>query len=140
MKAKILFVSLLSILLACNSADMNSNFETGLESNAPNQVLLLRVDYTTNTFEGGTILGFDKKTEDFTIENEYVVPSDFGSVKLIYKELWQPLFEGTIHWMGRGKMTFPKNSNPLLLLSTYQPTTSVIPPVLKMYLTPTIGN
>ncbi|SUV33194.1 hypothetical protein [Bacteroides pyogenes] len=112
MKAKILFVSLLSILFACNSADMNSNFETGLESNAPNQVLLLRVDYTTNTFEGGTILGFDKKTEDFTIENEYVVPSDFGSVKLIYKELWQPLFEGTIHWMGRGKMTFPKKLQP----------------------------
>lgn len=116
MKAKIMFLSLLSILFACNSADMNTDFEadfeTDLNTNATNQVLLLKVDYTTNTFEGGTILGFDKKTNNFTIENKYVAPSDFGSLKLIYKELDQPLFEGTIHWMGRGKMTFPEKLEP----------------------------
>lgn len=112
MKTKILFLSLLGILFACNSADMNTDFETDLETDAPNQVLLLKVDYTTNTFEGGTILGFDKKTDDFTVENQHVAPSDFGSVKLIYKELNQPLFEGTIIWMGRGKMTFPETLEP----------------------------
>lgn len=108
MKIKILFLFLTGILLGCNS----ENMDVSMETNAPTQVLMLKVDYTTNAFEGGTIFGFPQKTDKFTIENKYVEPSDFGSVKLIYKELNQTLFEGTIHWMGFGKMTLPERLKP----------------------------
>lgn len=108
MKTKILFLFLIGILFGCNSDNMDMNIDT----DAPNQVLMLKVDYTTNTFEGGTILGFSQKTDKFTITDEYVPPGDFGSVKLIYKELNRTLFEGTIHWMGLGKMIFPEKLEP----------------------------
>lgn len=104
MKTKLLFLFLMGILLGCTSEN--------IVTDAPTQVLMLKVDYTTNTFEGGTILGFSRQTENFTITNEYVSPGDFGSVKLTYKELNQTLFEGTIHWMGLGEMTFPKKLEP----------------------------
>ena len=108
MKTKILFLFLIGILFGCNSDNMDINLAT----DAPNQILMLKVDYTTNTFEGGTIFGFSKPTDNFTIINEYVEPSDFGNVKLIYKELNETLFAGTIHWMGLGKMTFPEKLEP----------------------------
>jgi len=108
MKTKILFLFLIAILFGCNSDNVGIDTET----DAPNQILMLKVDYTTNAFEGGTVLGFSKPTDNFTITNEYVSPGDFGSVKLTYKELNQKLFEGTIVWMGLGKMTFPEKLEP----------------------------
>lgn len=111
---KFVFLLFAAILFACKADDVETkiNAETDIESDAPNQVLMLKVDYTTNTFDGGTILGFSKKNNNFTIEDEYVPPGDFGSVKLIYKELNEPLFFGTIHWMGLGEMTFPEKLEP----------------------------
>ena len=103
MKTIIVLLSLISLLFSCNSDNVDLN------NDAPTQVLMLKVDYTTHAFEGGTEFGFSKQTDDFTIINEYVEPADFGNVKLIYKELNETLFDGTIHWMGLGKMTFPKN-------------------------------
>ena len=108
MKTKILFLFLTGILFGCNSENMDISMET----NAPTQVLMLKVDYTTNAFEGGTIFGFSQKTDKFTMESKYVEPSDFGSVQLVYKELNRTLFQGTIHWMGLGKMTFPEKLEP----------------------------
>lgn len=110
MKTKILFLFIIAIgiLFGCSSEHIDIDIET----DAPNQILMMKVDYTTNTFEGGTILGFSKTTDSFTIINEYDEPSDFGSVKLMYKELNQKLFEGTIVWMGLGKMTFPEKLEP----------------------------
>ncbi len=102
---KFLFLFLIVLLSGCklNDTEMNVN-----SRDAVNQVLMLKVDYTTNVFEGGTVFYFDRTTDSFTIENEYIAPGDFGSVKLIYKELDKPLFEGSIHWMGLGKITFPE--------------------------------
>lgn len=102
MKTRILLLSLISLLLGCNSDNVDLN------NDAPTQVLMLKVDYTTYAFEGGTEFGFSKQSDNFTITNEYKKPGDFGSVKLIYDELNETLFEGTIHWMGLGEMTFPK--------------------------------
>lgn len=106
MKTRILLLSLISLLFSCNSDYVD------LDIDAPSQVLMLKVDYTTHAFEGGTVFGFSKQTDDFTIINEYAEPGDFGSVKLIYKELNETLFFGTIHWMGLGKMTFPERLKP----------------------------
>jgi len=72
-----------------------------------NKVLLLKVDFQTNKFEGGKELTFAKETETFTITNVYVPPGDMGSVKLFYSELNDTLFSGTIYWMGKGAMSYP---------------------------------
>ena len=72
-----------------------------------NKVLLLKVDYLTNKFEGGKELTFSQPSSTFTITTDYKSPGDFGSIKLTYKELNEKLFEGTIIWMGKGQMNFP---------------------------------
>jgi hypothetical protein len=74
-----------------------------------NKVLLLKVDLKTNVFEGGKELTFAKETQTFTITSLYVPPGDLGSLKLFYSELDEPLFFGTILWMGKGEMTYPEN-------------------------------
>ena len=74
-----------------------------------NKVLMLTVDYTTNTFKGGKELGFSEKTNAFTITYEYKQPGDFGHIKLFYNEINELLFFGTIIWSGCGKMEFPQN-------------------------------
>ena len=73
------------------------------------KVLILTVDYTTNTFTGGKELGFSEKSETFTISYEYAPPGDFGHIKLFFDEINEMLFYGTIHWMGLGRMEFPQN-------------------------------
>lgn len=73
---------------------------------------MLKVDYTTHAFEGGTEFNFSKQVDNFTIVNDYVEPGYFGSVKLIYKELDEILFFGTIHSMELGEMLFPKSLQP----------------------------
>jgi len=74
-----------------------------------NKVLMLTVDYTTNTLKGGKELGFSEKSETFTLTYEYAPPGDLGHIKLFYKEINELLFFGTIIWMGCGKMEFPQN-------------------------------
>lgn len=105
MKVKILILLFIGLLLGCDSEDMSVD-------DTANRILLLKVDYTTNTFEGGTEFHFSQQTDNFTIENEYKEPSDFGYVKLRYTELDEPLFEGTIHWMGLGEMKYPEKLEP----------------------------
>ena len=53
MKTKISFLLLMAVLLGCDFADVavETDFETDFEMRAPNQVLMLTVDYTTNSFE-----------------------------------------------------------------------------------------
>lgn len=77
-----------------------------------NRVLMVKVDYLTNTFEGGTELTFPSTTPTFTISNQYDPPGDFGNVQLRYQELSQPLFDGSIIWMGCGQMQFPQGLTP----------------------------
>lgn len=98
MKIRILILLLITLLFSCSKDEIGTN-----------HVLMLKVDYETNSFEGGTEFNFPKQADNFTIINEYVAPSDFGSAKLIYKELNETLFNGTIHWMGLGEITYPKS-------------------------------
>lgn len=106
MKRSVLFLLLFSLLVACESADI------GKKKNQTNDVLMLKVDYTTNAFEGGKEFDFAHQPDSFTIVHEYKPPSDFGSVKLIYEELDELLFFGEIHWNGLGKMEFPEKLLP----------------------------
>ena len=73
------------------------------------KVLMLTVDYLTNTFLGGKELVFSNNSSSFTITHQYKDPCDFGFLKLFYQELDELLFYGTIVWMGLGNMVFPDN-------------------------------
>lgn len=76
-----------------------------------NKVLLLKVDYLTQTFEGGRQMVFtDSPT--FNITYNYQEPGDFGSLTLVYSDVGQPIFEGTIIWMGLGQMYYPQSLMP----------------------------
>lgn len=94
------------LFFSCSKIEQDDPFNSSLTAN---KVLLLKVDYLTNTFEGGKELTFNQPTTTFTITTDYKSPGDFGSIKFTYKELNQPLFDGTIIWMGKGQMTFPNN-------------------------------
>jgi hypothetical protein len=73
------------------------------------KVLMLTVDFQTNTFQGGQEFIFSNNSDTFTIINEYKDPGDFGYLKLYYKEINEMLFYGTIIWAGYGNMEFPQN-------------------------------
>lgn len=95
------------------------------ESSAPvdnspteNKVLMLKVDLLTSEFEGGKELTFDDAST-FTIAAEYDAPGDFGGIKLKYEELNAPLFEGTVHWMGLGEISYPE-INPAQSFNTIE--------------------
>ena len=100
-----LLIVLTALLLSCSKAGLQ-------EGKTANKVLMLKVDYTTNKFEGGKEFTFTKPASTFTITNQYHAPADFGSIKLTYQELNETLFDGTIIWMGLGKMNFPTDLLP----------------------------
>ena len=75
-------------------------------------VLMLKVDYLTNTFEGGYEFSFNNVPNNFTVVKEYMSPGDFGYVKYFYDEINEMLFYGTIIWMGEGQIYYPENILP----------------------------
>lgn len=103
MKNKLLLMGICLSVMACSE-------ETTTPLDNPqteNKVLLLKVDLQTSQFEGGKELTFDDAAT-FTIETDYDAPGDFGGIKLKYQEVDAPLFEGTIHWMGLGEISYPQ--------------------------------
>ncbi len=90
----------MALFIACNDNDEQQ------EQNVQNKIAVLKVDYLTNTFEGGTVLNFPN-SDDFTISSDYQPPGDFGDIQLYYDELDELLFDGTIIWMGLGERSFP---------------------------------
>ena len=110
MKSTILLVCLTVLILSGCSSTLDQ--QAVAVSTAENKVLFLKVDYITNTFEGGKELIFSQNSSTFSVSKLYVAPSDFGSLKLTYQEINQPLFNGTIIWMGLGQINYPQNLLP----------------------------
>lgn len=109
MKRKLFAFCILSMsVLSCES-DNNDPDPVAIDSE---NVLLLKVDYLTNTFEGGMELGFEGAPDSFTIDVDYQAPGDFGGIQLYYDEIDEKIFDGTIHWMGLGAISFPESFNP----------------------------
>lgn len=102
-KSAILFFLLTLFILSC-SEDNDDNLENEINGN---KVVLLKIDFLTHTFEGGNELTFESAS-DFTITTNYQPPGDFGSIKLMYEEVDEPLFDGTIVWMGLGERNYPE--------------------------------
>lgn len=97
-----IFLIPLFIFTGCNDDDNNCDID-----NSTNKVLMLKVDYNTFNIEGVKELVFSQQTDSFTIVKEYLSPGDFGYIRLIYKELNQQLFYGTIWWDGLGELIYP---------------------------------
>ena len=78
-------------------------------TNTTNKLVLLQVDYMTNVFEGGKELEFDSLpySSNFTISFDYDPPGDFGDIQLFYTEADEIIFDGTMIWMGIGKVNYP---------------------------------
>jgi len=106
MKAKLILFLIVSLFASCSTEYMN------IDKDQSNQVLLLKVGYISNKFEGGTILNFPTEKDSFSIVVDYKAPGDFGNILLTYKELNMPLFSGSIIWMGTGEMSFPAKLSP----------------------------
>lgn len=110
MKKTILLFGLSAILFAScaedDAAPVSNNNNN--EINTENKVLMLKVDLLTHQFEGGKELVFPE-VDGFTITTDYVSPGDFGSIGLNYGEVNQPIFDGTIIWMGLGERSYPEN-------------------------------
>ncbi len=100
----LLIVSFLFFQVSCVSDSISNNSTTTV---APNKVLLLKVNYENNAFEGGNETVFPNSTPTFTVTNQVIPPSDFGNIKLFYSELNAKLFDGDIIWMGDGQIHFP---------------------------------
>jgi hypothetical protein len=116
----LLFFALVCIQVSCVS---NSNTDSNT-SLTPNKVLLLKVDYETNTFEGGNETTFSSSTASFTLTKQVIPPGDFGNIKLFYSELNYKLFDGDIIWMGNGQIHFPTSflpANQYIFLNTLVP-------------------
>ena len=102
---------LLSILLVALTSCTSDSKSTVDQPNI-NKILMLKVDYTTNTFEGGKEFEFDVNTPNFSTNIDYLQPSDIGFVKVFYTELNTLLFDGTIHWNGVGQINYPTDFLP----------------------------
>jgi len=112
MKNKLLMLFGVALLFgSCTGEDSEIPAQNALPI-GENKVLLLKVDYTTNAFEGGKEFDFQDDTESFTIETQHQQAGDFGGIKLYYQELDEKLFEGSIHWNGLGAMSFPESLQP----------------------------
>lgn len=121
MRIKILAIIILISIFSCKKEVIKKAIST------TNNVLILKVDYLTNTFEGGKELTFNQSAQSFSIINQYKVPADFGNIKLIYQELNETLFDGTIIWLGTGQINFPHNIEPSNQFSIVNTTDTIYP-------------
>lgn len=107
---KSLYILLGLILFSCNNDDSVAS-DSQINNNDTNKIALLKIDFLTNTFEGGKQLDFPTSESNFTISSAYQEPGDFGDVQLYYQEFDDMIFDGTIHWMGLGERSYPENIN-----------------------------
>ncbi len=123
MKNLLLIIATFS-LISCSNETIRDDFYSESSFNSKrqtirnynvaneNKVLMLKVDYTTNIFEGGKEFTFATPSNTFTVTNQYAPPSDFGSIRFNYSEINQQLFFGTIIWMGSGSISYPTDFLP----------------------------
>ena len=97
-----------SVIYEVNTMQVDSVTFASSYTHATANVLMLTVDFTTSTFESGYEFILDKPAESFTISPLYQSPGDFGGIELYFSEIDKLLFSGTIIWMGKGSIQYPK--------------------------------
>ena len=82
------------------------------KSDLHKNILICKVDYLTFQYKGFYALNVSGKTNNgdlIPITSEYMSPSDFGFIKLYYRDKTNLLLDGTIVWNGCGKLSFPES-------------------------------
>lgn len=74
--------------------------------------LCLRLIILQINLKGGTELTFTKSSPNFNIQPIYISPGDFGNISMIYQDINELLFDGSIVWMGKGYIKYPRNFIP----------------------------
>lgn len=93
--------------------DHNHNNNNYIYQRDPvNKVLIMRLDLVTHNLEGAIELTYGNQIDDFTIDIERDTLQNYQAERLIYRELNETLFYGTILLTGLGEMTFPEVLNP----------------------------
>lgn len=124
---KQILISLICVVLFLAACSKKNESKIISQTDPPNRVLFLMVDYKTKVFEGGKEFYYFDTTSAFTISSQYVPPNDFGSIKLFYQELHDTLFYGSIVWNGCGHINFPKNIIPSYQFDTVTTSDTVMP-------------
>lgn len=73
-------------------------------------ILICKVDYLTFRYKGYYALNVTDKLNtgnEIPFLADYHAPSDFGSIRLYYRNTNNLLMDGTIVWMGCGALNFP---------------------------------
>ena len=113
MKKNIFFIAVgICLFFSCSK-----KYDTSKDSTA-NKVLMLKVDFLTNTFEGGKETTYSTTSSTFTTSIQYKAPGDFGNLTIKYKELNEIIFDGDIIWAGRGSINQPQNLLPVSQFDT----------------------
>lgn len=109
------FIILVFILLSCDKNEDNKNVVSSPPELGPStKILLLVVDYNTYKFEAGKELEISTNTYNsisMPVKVNYNSPGDFGDVTLLYEPTNDSIFGGTIIWMGKGEVFYPRSFN-----------------------------
>ena len=84
-----------------------------------NSIVILKVDYMTNKFEGGYEQQINSEITDadtIPITIKYKAPGDFGNISLYYKPTNDLLFDGSIIWNGTGTINYPQTFRPAKII------------------------
>ncbi len=133
MKLSLLLLSIVSLFM---SSCVYEKVPTIKNLTPENRVLLLKVDYITNTFEGGKEFNYSNQTSTFTIRTEYQSPGDFGGIQLYYQELNSKLFDGSIVWAGLGHILYPTSFLPPSAFNTINTLVAVPQPFFENVFNP----
>lgn len=75
---------------------------------AASNLVILKVDYLTHQFEGGSMqLVSAAKGDSLPIKVFYKEPNDFGNVTLVWGDENKTIFDGSIVWNGKGSLRIP---------------------------------
>jgi len=123
-KLNALLIATLIILGSCSKRD-DSFVNSDITINDNNKLLMLKVDYLTGAFEGGTELNFNSFLVTDTIPMEIVsTPAgDFGDISISHQPTQEQIFFGTVVWLGTGERSFPEQ---LMEASTFSSSQSEI--------------
>ena len=129
MKKSISILSLLLLFISCSKDDDIIKQEVK-KATQENKVLILKVNFNNNTFEGGKEFTFANNTTTFTA-NPIITSNeaDGGNIAVYYQELNEKLFQATQSWTGQ--ITFPAVWQPSSEFESALTTDYFLPPTFQ---------